>query len=177
MKIVKKFDTLALAIQEIYQQLSFIDDKNACFDIDDTIVFDDYRNTPNVQVVQMVLFLQKNGYNVHFITARVDNAEMRQQTKKEIKNAGITLRAKDSLSLCPNKNRDSMVDISAWKFNTRKSIKHVAVTVGDQWGDSVQIHAEDDIDKLDKLCNTKMTPWIVLQPDDGVAVLGLKLMS
>lgn len=177
MKIIKKFDTLSMAIQEIYQQLAFIDAKNICFDIDDTIVFDDYRNTPNVQVVQMVLFLQKNDYNIHFITARLDSAEMRQQTKKEIKNAGITLKAKDSLTLAPAKNRDSMVQISQWKYATRKNIKNVAVTVGDQWGDSVQIHAEDDIDKLDKLCNVKITPWIVLQPDDGVAVLGLKLMS
>lgn len=177
MKIIKKFDTLAKAIQEIYQQLSMLDEKNICFDIDDTIIFDDYRNTPNVQIVQMVLFLQKNGYNIHFITARVDNAEMRQQTKKEIKSVGITLKSKDTLSLCPAKSRESMVHISQWKYLTRKQIKNVAVSVGDQWGDSVLIQAEDDIDKLDKLCNVKMTPWIVLQPDDGVSILGLKLMS
>lgn len=177
MKILKKFDTLGQAIQDIYQQINLVDYKNVCFDIDDTIVFDDYRNTSNVQVVQMVQFLQKNGYNVHFITARLDTAQMRQQTKKEIKMSGITLRPQDTLSLCPAKSRENMVAISAWKYSTRKKIGNVAVTVGDQWGDSVYILAEDDIDKLDKLCNVKNTPWIVISPDDGVAYLGLKLVA
>lgn len=178
MRVLKRFNALLPAIQEVYQLLILVPHKNIVFDIDDTLIFDDYRNTPNQQVRALLLYLQQRDYNVHLVTARVNDAEMKKTTKEELDQMGIKLRkGRDTLALCPDKMRETMASVSAWKAAMRKANGPVALTVGDQWGDLMEIKSEDELDALDAAHGTAKTPWLIVDPQDGIASYGLKLMA
>jgi hydroxymethylpyrimidine pyrophosphatase-like HAD family hydrolase len=60
---------------------------NVVFDIDDTIIFDNGRSTPNLQVVELLRKLKTKGAQIHLVTAR--DQEHRQETILELKRSKI----------------------------------------------------------------------------------------
>lgn len=185
MKIYKSYDALLPAIQDIYQLLGQTASREIVFDIDDTLIFDDYRITPNQQVVALLLHLQQNNYNIHLVTARTAGSSTRQQTIEELRKVRINLRKdRDTLSFCPPKIRkesdempaeEGLLKIADWKFHERKTFQPVALSVGDQWGDL--IHLKVMPSELDDKYNSAKTPWHIIFPNDNVTYCGLKLMA
>jgi hypothetical protein len=51
------------------------------------------------------------------------------------------------------------------------------LTVGDQWGDIVVIHDDEDIDAFNHKFDTFEMPWAIIRPNDGISMFGLKLMA
>lgn len=148
---------------------------HAVFDIDDTLIFDDDRQTPNVQVKHLVEVCRAHGCKIHLVTARERSAEVIRWTRDELRRHGILY---DSLALAPKSERTSMAKVAKWKHSERAKHKPVVLTVGDQWGDSLLLQDEDDIDRLDKLHDVQnQGPWIILRPNDGVSEYGFKLMA
>jgi hypothetical protein len=146
----------------------------AVFDIDDTLIFDDARNTPNIQVKHLLEVARAYGCKIRLITAREKSPEVLKWTRDELKKHGIQY---ESLSLAPKKVRTSMASISAWKAAERKKFAPVALTVGDQWGDIITIENDEQIDELNELLKTLDGPWLLVEPNDGRAKYGLKLMA
>ena len=85
------------------------------FDIDDTLIFDNGRSTPNVQVVKLLEEAKANGDLVHLITARGLSA--RSETVAELKRAGIKY---DTLDLAPEAKRKDAFTISNKKREKRE---------------------------------------------------------
>ena len=151
----------------------------AVFDIDDTLVFDvDPQSIPHPIVIELLEKLFDLGVEVHLITARLNDAQMRRETVSELARVGV--RNYKSLSLAPKSARTSMSAVSAWKMETRKSIathhnSPITLTVGDQWGDMVVLDKDSSIDKLDKQFGTRLLPYLIVRPEDSVSLWGLKL--
>jgi len=177
MKLVQKYNALLPAIQCVYQNLSRTSSKEIVFDIDDTLIFDDNRKKPtvNAQIIALLTYLHKMGYKIHLVTARLDDEEMRQVTNDEL--TKIKIPKWDSLSLCPEMYRESGVTISKWKASCRQRVKPVALSVGDQWSDLIILQNEEHFDFLDSYHNVEKYPWVVIEPEDGITFLGLKLMD
>jgi hypothetical protein len=53
----------------------------------------------------------------------------------------------------------------------------VAITLGDQWTDLVQITGEEQLEQLDLENKVDETPWVLCAIDDSFSLLGLKLMA
>jgi predicted secreted acid phosphatase len=152
------------------------DDKqvHAVFDIDNTLIFDDNRETPNVQVKHLLEVARAHGCKIHLVTAREKSSEVTKWTRDELKRHGIPY---DSLALSPKKSRSSMTEVAKWKHMERAKHTPVVLTVGDQWGDLIQLETDDHIDRLDKRHNALESPWLVMKCNDGVSEYGLKLMA
>lgn len=87
---IEKFQAVRPAIQRIQYERKMFKQKGPLhyvFDIDDTLIFDNGRSTPNVQVVKLLEEAKANGDQVHLITARGLSA--RSETVAELKRAGI----------------------------------------------------------------------------------------
>jgi hypothetical protein len=151
----------------------------AVFDIDDTLIFDvDPQPLPHPIVIELFDKLHALGVEVHLVTARVDEEDMRRITVSELAEAGV--RNYKSLSFAPQSARSSMKDVSTWKMETRRSIathhkSPITLTVGDQWGDMVVLKHDSSIDKLDKQFGTRLLPYLIVRPEDAVSLWGLKL--
>jgi hypothetical protein len=174
MKVYEKFSALLPCVQNVYLRLSAIPSREVVVDIDDTLIFDDGRSTPNVQVKELIAALLAKQYKVHLVTARLHDADMVRATKQELKKLGIEY---TSLKLAPAKAREDSASISEWKALQRKAHAPVALTVGDQWSDIVRLESDDDLVKLDYTHGVHKTPWILVDPEDGVTSLGFKLMA
>ena len=164
-----------------------------CFDIDDTLIFDvsNVRNpkkiNPNLHVIKLMERLSQLGAEIHLITARVNDPDFIIETKKELELYGIFENESGrpgalykSLTLAPNRVRTTMASISNWKMVIRKRIatackRSITLTVGDQWGDMVVLKHENQIDQFDKEHSVHEKPFIILRPQDGVSLWGLKL--
>ncbi len=144
------------------------------FDIDDTLVYND--SSLVIDIVKLYKRLLQLGCRIFLVTAR--KASMRIETLTELKKVGIT--GFQELFICPDTARISMASVSEWKALARRTIanKHgapITLTVGDQWGDSIQISSSAELNQLDIAHGTKYNPWILVRPDDGISCLGLKL--
>jgi len=178
---IAKYKALMPTIQHvsllISEHISGVDASvqyHAVFDIDDTLIFDDNRQTPNVQVRHLLDVARAHGLKIHLVTARERSAEVSKWTRDELRRHGIHY---ESLALAPKKARESMKDVSAWKHSERDRHKPVVISVGDQWGDLVLLEKEEDIIALDAHYNTRETPWVIMKPNDGVTVYGIKLFA
>ncbi len=164
-----------------------------CFDIDDTLIFDvsNVRNAkkmnPNHEVIRLMQRLSDLAVEIHLITARVNDPDFIAETKKELEMYGIFHVSEKkpgpkykSLTLAPNRVRTSMASISNWKMTVRKRIASesktsITLTVGDQWGDMIVLKDENQIDEFDKEHAVSDSPFLILRPQDGVSLWGLKL--
>jgi hypothetical protein len=152
------------------------------FDIDDTLIRDredSFRVNPSV-VVLLQKLREKLGAHVHLVTARNDDDETVAWTKNQLSIVGLD--EYDSLWHAPNKYRKSMSIVSRWKMNVRAQIAlhygvPVTLTVGDQWGDITVLASDDDILKMDVCFESLKNPWILLSPNDGISLYGLKLIA
>lgn len=142
------------------------------FDIDDTILFDNSRSGPNLQVLEFLKDSYDAGHKIHLVTARSLSA--RSDTIAELKRSRVPFH---SLDLATEKQRDSMASIAEYKFACRKKYGPVFVSFGDQWGDVFKIREDKEIELLDNVHQCSETPWIVVEPEDGVTRWGVKLMS
>lgn len=179
MKIVEKYEALLPAVQAATRLISdatLIGERacNIVFDIDDTLIFDDQRQTPNVQIKFLLDVAKAHGCKVHLVTARERSKEVRQWTAQELKRHSI---AYDSLALAPAKHRENMASVSAWKFAERARHKPVLLSVGDQWTDLIKVATDDALEVLDAQHKTSQSPWLLVKPEDGVTQYGLKLMA
>jgi hypothetical protein len=160
----------------------------ACFDIDDTILHDSDSSSgiePNFAVLQLLHRLFELNVDIHLITARRDDEEMRTLTLEELHGKDPQVNVKGmykSLSMAPEKERENMSTISRWKMKCRKSIAQyykcpITVSVGDQWGDCLVLNSDDDLDKLDDIVGVKDEPYVVMRPHDKVSLWALKLRA
>jgi len=160
----------------------------ACFDIDDTILHDSDAPSgiePNFAVLQLLHRLHQLNVEIHLITARRDDEEMRKITLEELHGKDKEVNVEGmykSLSMAPEKNRESMSTISRWKMESRKAIAQlykcpITLSVGDQWGDCLVLNVDEDLDKLDDIVNVKDEPYVLMRPHDKVSLWALKLRA
>jgi len=179
-EIIAKYKALAPAIEHVCVLLSQhigttnSKDLQCVFDIDDTLIFDDDRATPNIQVKHLLEVARAYGCKIRLVTAREKSPEVLRWTRQELKRHGITY---DSLALAPKRSRNSMADVSRWKASERQKYAPILLTVGDQWSDIIVLQNDDDIDALDKVLKTVDSPWLLVRPHDNIAEYGLKLMA
>ena len=202
MEIIKKFNDSDAATTEMAKLvIKFLLSKNrdsiakchtnygiqsdtlvAIFDIDDTIIFDVQKKgkkkkgvVPNKPLLQLMLRLHSLGLEIHLVTARLNQPEIVDITESELKNVNAVWH---SLTLAPESVRTDMANVSRWKQETRHAIARqretiVVVSVGDQWGDLLELSQDEDIDLLDHKYGNDL--YIILRPHDGVSIWGLKL--
>jgi hypothetical protein len=145
-----------------------------CFDIDDTLIFDNSRETPNLQMKHLLEVCIAHGYAIHLVTAREKSDEVVHWTRDQLRNHQINY---DTLSLSPKTHRTSMKKVSAWKQARREYHFPVILTIGDQWGDQTTLESESDIRALDELHGIGQ-PWMILEMKDSKAGrYGLKLLA
>jgi hypothetical protein len=170
--VLAKYTALSDAIQHACRIISEHQKGNASvvFDIDDTIVFDDGHETPNIQIKHLLSVVKAYGFQIHLVTARESSATNIKWTRDEMRRHGIIY---DSLALCPKKMRTTMDVVAKWKHDERLKHCPVILTVGDQWGDLMPLTDETDIDALDRMHNINATPWMLIKTSNG---FGLKLM-
>jgi hypothetical protein len=160
----------------------------ACFDIDDTILHDSDAPSgiePNFAVLQLLHRLHQLNVEIHLITARRDDEEMRKITLEELHGKDREVNVEGmykSLSMAPEKTRESMSTISRWKMESRKAIAQlykcpITLSVGDQWGDCLVLNVDEDLDKLDDIVNVKDEPYVLMRPHDRVSLWALKLRA
>jgi len=160
----------------------------ACFDIDDTILHDSDSTSgiePNFAVLQLLHRLHELGVEIHLITARRDDEEMRQITLEELHGKDPQINVKGmykSLFMAPEKERDSMSTISRWKMESRKTIAQlykcpITLSVGDQWGDCLVLNVDEDLDKLDDIVGVENEPYVLMRPHDRISLWALKLRA
>ena len=179
-KTVAQYKALMPAVQHacklVSEQLWSVDAPEASivFDIDDTLIFDDSRQTPNVQVKHLLEVCRAHGCKIHLVTAREKSPDVMRWTRDELRRHGIHY---DTLALAPKKARESMASIASWKHAQRSKHKPVLLSVGDQWGDSVLIATDEDIESLNTRHNVSEGPWVLYQVNDGITMFGFKLMA
>ena len=160
----------------------------ACFDIDDTILHDSNSKSgiePNFAVLKLLHRLYELGVDIHLITARKDDEEMRQLTLDELhgKDENINVWGKyETLSLAPEHVRTNMTTISRWKMERRREIAQkykcpITLSVGDQWGDCLVLNVDEDLDKLDEIVGVDEQPYVLMRPHDKVSLWALKLRA
>ncbi len=147
------------------------------FDIDDTLLRSDSSHVH--EVVKLYNRLRDLGAKVHLVTARASS--MYNYTVAELKRMKITGYV-HPVMLCPEHARKNMVTVSEWKSIARQSIANyngapITLTVGDQWSDMIQIKNESDLTTLDETFATPEKPYVLMQPNDGISLLGLKLKA
>lgn len=175
-KLLAQYKALMPAIQHasiLLSELAIGDDLNVVFDIDDTLIFDDNRQTPNIQVKHLLQVARAHGYKVHLVTAREKNNEVIKWTRDELRRHGIQY---DSLALAPKKSRESMASVALWK-HAQRTIHKPVLSVGDQWGDLIILNDDEDIDRLNAIFKVKEGPWLLVEVNDKVTKYGLKLMA
>lgn len=150
-------------------------------DIDDTLIHMHATHfSANAAVVALFHALLAAGAAVHLVTARSADADTARWTRDQLAALGVSGYA--SLHFAPERARRSLAAVSVWKRAVRKRIAEhngapIVLTVGDQWGDSTPLDADADIDALDAAFGVATTPWLLIRPNDGVSLWGLKLES
>lgn len=177
-EVVKQYKALMPAVQHAARIISEhtvdpLKPPSIVVDIDNTIIFDDGRNTINLQIMHLLNVAKSHCCKIHLVTARENSTEVRKFTREELRRLGIPY---DTLALSPKKSRDSMTSVSAWKHSERAR-SNTLLSIGDQWGDLLLLTSDNDIDELDKLHNTREGPWIIIRPNDGVTQFGMKIMA
>ena len=147
------------------------------FDIDDTLLRSDSSHV--TEVVKLYNRLKALGAKVHLVTAR--SSSMYAYTVAELKRMHI-VGYEHPVMLCPEHARKSMVTVSEWKSLARQNIANhtgapITLTVGDQWSDMIQIQSENDLATLDATFATPSASYVIVQPNDGISLLGLKLKA
>lgn len=177
-EIVKQYKALMPAVQHAARIISEhtvdpLKPPSIVVDIDNTIIFDDGRNTINLQIKHLLDVAKSHSCKIHLVTAREKNTEVMKFTREELRRLCIPY---DTLALSPKKSRGSMASVSAWKHSERA--KHNTIlSIGDQWGDCLLLTSDSDIDMLDVIHNAREGPWIILKPNDGVTLYGMKIMA
>ena len=92
MKILQRFQALRPAIQFILHEMDQMLKGRRMklhwvFDIDDTIIFDNARSTPNAQILDLVRMAKGRGDHVHLVTARTTG--MKSETIAELGRVGV----------------------------------------------------------------------------------------
>jgi hypothetical protein len=177
--VISQYKALAPAVQQTCSLLAdYIQTHegpfHVAFDIDDTLIFDDNRGSPNIQVKHLLDVAKAYGCKIHLITAREKSVDVSRWTRQELRRQGIPY---DTLSLAPKEKRKNMATISKWKATERSKWVPMLLTVGDQWGDIITIQSELDIDILDHEYATADSPWLLVMPNDGKSIYGLKLIA
>lgn len=169
---------LAAAVQDaskVIAELSMsVPKAHVVFDIDDTLIFDNEKETPNVQIKHLLAVSKAHGAQVHLVTARMKAADVVKWTRDQLRRQGIVY---DTLALAPASARKDLASVARWKHAQRAKHGTVMLSVGDQWGDMILLESEEDIDKLDKTHTVERGPWVLVKPNDGVTMFGLKLMA
>jgi predicted secreted acid phosphatase len=177
-EIVKQYKALMPAVQHAARIISEhtvdpVKPPSIVVDIDNTIIFDDGRNTINLQIKHLLDVAKSHCCKIHLVTAREKSTEVIKFTREELRRLCIPY---DTLALAPKKSRDSMASVSAWKHSERA--KHnTLLSIGDQWGDLLLLSSDRDIDILDAAHNAKEGPWLIVKPNDGVTQYGMKIMA
>lgn len=180
MEAIGKYSALKQAIEHACRLLAKHSTRSSqntpcvCFDIDDTLIFDDSRQTPNVQVKHLLDVARAHGYKIHLITAREKSPEVIRWTRDELRRHCVYY---DTLALCPKSKRNSMQEVSAWKHSERAKKTNCILSVGDQWGDLMTLENDEHIKIMDTKHGTKDSPWILFSKPDSSALYGLKLMA
>lgn len=200
MKTIYEYDTAEDATRKamgvLLQYTKQVDKPVIVFDIDDTLIFDNDDRPPsflkmkgsdkygknrsgeNKPLTRFLRDAKMAGSRIHLVTARINDADMREYTIQQLSAIGITPSVYETLSLAPDSARGSMEDVSVWKRAARSHIslihkKPVTLTVGDQWGDVV-IVGSNDIDMHD---NAAKKPFSFVRVKDSAGLWGLKLPS
>jgi hypothetical protein len=175
-EVLGKFMVLQEAIERCNNLLGMLPREtwSLAVDIDDTLIFDDGRSSPNNQVVTFVQELYKAGAKVHLITAR--SKEMDRATKNELSLAKIKY---TTLDVAPERARANVKTTSEWKYSKRNEYAlaeghPLSLSIGDQWTDIVRVASEAELESLDR----KYPVWTVVKvKDDNVTMYGLKLYA
>jgi hydroxymethylpyrimidine pyrophosphatase-like HAD family hydrolase len=61
--------------------------KHLVFDIDDTLLFDNGRSAPNLQIIEFLTDMKASGFQIHLVTARGKSTE--SMTKLELNRSAI----------------------------------------------------------------------------------------
>ena len=150
------------------------------FDIDATLLTESRDETKFFKLRKIVWLLRKVkelGGEVHLVTARNDDPSTKRWTEAQLSLIGLVKgKDYDSLSCVPSEMRERMSDVSIVKARLREKAAGrggvVALTVGDQWTDLMQVKDDDEIESLDKEYGASFT---IMRLNDGVSIWGLKL--
>ena len=168
-------DLSTLLVHYIETYCTNAKDYHVVFDIDDTLIFDDNRQTPNIQIKHLLNLAHAHNCKVHLVTAREHSKEVLKWTQDELRRHNIVY---TTLALAPKKERSGGMDrISAWKHAERTKHSPCIFSVGDQWGDSVQLRSEEDIDLLNQAYDIEEWPWCIIMPETKFPIYGIKIMA
>lgn len=177
-KVLGQYKALMPAVQHATQLLtekaSGRADQHVVFDIDDTLIFDDNRQTPNVQIKHLLDVVRAYGYKVHLVTARQRSADVSRWTREELRRQGIQY---DTLALAPESARATLASVAKWKHSQRSKHQPCVMSIGDQWGDILLIESDVHLESLNKVHDVRSTPWLIMEPQDKVTLYGFKLMA
>lgn len=176
MKVVGQYKALMPAVEHMCTLLSRHShgSGHAVFDIDDTLIFDNEHETPNLQIMHLVDVARAYGLDVHLVTARMHAPDVVSWTRAQLRRHKIKY---NTLALAPEAVRESMSSVAKWKHEQRAKHGQVFLSVGDQWGDLMLLTDDSEIRKLDRAHNVETGPWVIIQPNDSVTQYGLKLMD
>jgi predicted secreted acid phosphatase len=165
----------------------FLTNKKKCcvvFDIDDTLIESEMGKSI-LEVKDLYVFCEKNEIPCFFITARLKETEVFNQTLKELRKHGI-IADENNLKLSPASWRDTFPKISLWKKKMRQKISDtlgckITFSIGDQWGDLLQI-SEKDYQHLNNsfysdMETLKKSKALLLRTKDDVGMWGFKILS
>lgn len=177
--VVAQFSALAPAVQHASRivaevSMTMTQVPHVVFDIDDTLIFDNEMETPNVQIKHLLDVAKAYGAQIHLVTARMKAADVTRWTRDQLRRQGIVY---NTLALAPPAARKDLASVAKWKHSQRAKHGSVLLSVGDQWGDMMLLETEEDIDKLDRTHTVERGPWVIVRPNDGVTQYGLKLMA
>lgn len=189
-QIVKSYEKHMLqeCIEDIKKILTyFIQNKKksvVVFDIDDTLI-----ESENGKLIKdtrdLYVFCKKLSIPCFFITARLKEREVIQETLQQLSSYGIHT-DESFLKLSPASWRDTFPKISQWKKNTRKKISEelgckITFSIGDQWGDIFHITEKEYKYLNDRFYGNSQILHksfaVLLRTNDQIGLWGLKLLS
>jgi len=189
-QIVKSYDNrnLLQGTEDIQKILNyFITNKKKCcvvFDIDDTLI-DSEKGKLIKEGKDLYNYCKKNNVPCFFITARLKEKKVFDQTIDELAKVGI-IASEENLKLSPASWRDTFPKISLWKKKTRQKISEdlgckITFTIGDQWGDLIHI-SEKDYQQLNNsfysdVDSIKQSKGLLIRTKDDVGMWGYKMLS
>ena len=184
--VVKKYPTsIKKAMDDVKTILKhFLEIQKPCavvFDIDDTLIESEMGNGIK-ETKDLYHFCNKHKIPTFFITARLKEKEVIQETLKQLEEHGMQV-PEENLKLSPASYRESFPRISQWKHKTREKIAsqlghQITFTIGDQWGDLIAIN-DHEYKKFNKefYIDDKPPSAILMRPNDKVSHWGLKILS
>jgi predicted secreted acid phosphatase len=180
-----KENSLLTPIEDVKKILNYFVKKNkkACvvFDIDDTLI-ESEKGKSIKETQNLVKFCKDKNIRIFFITARLKQKDVIYDTLKELEENNILIPSED-LRLCPASYRTTFTKISYWKNSARQAIREeigypITFTMGDQWGDLIQLKSEEELKNLNKLFYSNSMPAsILIRTNDDLCLWGLKILS